>query len=126
MPSDSNWIVGVDHVQITIPPGAEDEARRFYGDLLCFQEIEKPANRQDRGGLWLQAGAVEIHIGVETGIDRAQSKAHVAYRVHDLAFWRARLTDAGVQMKDALPLPNGSSFEFRDPFGNRVEFVQLR
>ncbi|MEY4268853.1 MAG: hypothetical protein RLZZ58_69, partial [Pseudomonadota bacterium] len=26
--------LAIDHVQIAIPLGAEDDARRFYGDLL--------------------------------------------------------------------------------------------
>jgi len=26
--------VGLDHVQLAAPPGAEDAARRFFGDLL--------------------------------------------------------------------------------------------
>jgi catechol 2,3-dioxygenase-like lactoylglutathione lyase family enzyme len=35
-------IHAIHHVQITIPRGAEDEARTFYCDLLGLPEIEKP------------------------------------------------------------------------------------
>ena len=35
-------ILGVEHVQITIPVGAEREAREFYCYFLGLSEIEKP------------------------------------------------------------------------------------
>ena len=35
-------IVGLDHVQVAAPPGCEEEARRFYGELLGLEELEKP------------------------------------------------------------------------------------
>ncbi|BBW96455.1 hypothetical protein GsuE55_12880 [Geobacillus subterraneus] len=41
----------LDHVQICIPFGAEDEARAFYTDVLGFQEIEKPESLKANGGL---------------------------------------------------------------------------
>lgn len=49
-------IAGVHHVQITIPPGSEDQARAFYCDLLGLVEIEKPDPLAGRGGLWLMVG----------------------------------------------------------------------
>jgi hypothetical protein len=32
----------------------------------------------------------------------------------------------GIEVIDSLPLPGHDRFEFRDPFGNRVEFIQRR
>src|SRR5947209_10671190 len=81
-------IAGIDHVQITIPPGAEEAARFFYCRLLGLPEIEKPASLQGRGGFWLQAGDRQVHVGAEPGVDRLATKAHVAYRVIDLGHWR--------------------------------------
>ena len=47
-------ITRLHHAQVTVPPGAEEEARRFYCGFLGLTEIEKPEALQPRGGLWLQ------------------------------------------------------------------------
>jgi catechol 2,3-dioxygenase-like lactoylglutathione lyase family enzyme len=65
-----------------------------------------------------------VHVGVEDGIERTRSKAHVAFEVDDLAATRARLAAAGVAIVDGEPVPGLLRFECRDPFGNRLEFVQ--
>jgi catechol 2,3-dioxygenase-like lactoylglutathione lyase family enzyme len=117
-------ITGVDHVQITIPPATEKEARAFYCRLLGLPEIEKPASLRGRGGLWLQVGDRQVHIGVEEGVNRQATKAHVAYAVSDLEHWRVLLSAKGVEVLDGVPIPGCDRFEFRDPFGNRVELVQ--
>ena len=41
-------ITAIHHVQITIPPGAEDQARAFYCGVLGLREIEKPASLAGR------------------------------------------------------------------------------
>jgi catechol 2,3-dioxygenase-like lactoylglutathione lyase family enzyme len=117
-------ISGIHHVQITVPRGAEDKARRFYCALLGLVEVAKPDGLAGRGGLWLCVGDLQVHVGVENGIDRHASKAHVAYAVDGLELWRARLVAAGIEVFDGLPIPRHSRFEFRDPFGNRVEFIE--
>jgi catechol 2,3-dioxygenase-like lactoylglutathione lyase family enzyme len=113
----------IHHVQLTIPPGREAEARRFYCGLLGLTEIDKPASLADRGGFWVEIGAQQLHIGVEDHVDRAATKAHVAYEVDDLAAWRRRLDDAGLDTIDSIPIPGFDRFECRDPFGNRIEFI---
>ncbi len=37
---------------------------------------------------------------------------------------RKRLEVYGVRILDSVPIPDCNRFEFRDPFGNRVEFVE--
>lgn len=118
-------IVTIAHAQIMIPPGQEAEARRFYGELLGMTEIEKPAVLRARGGLWMQAGDRQLHIGVESpGVARTATRAHVAYEVVRLDAIRARLERAGVQILDGEPLVGLRRFELRDPFGNRVELLE--
>jgi catechol 2,3-dioxygenase-like lactoylglutathione lyase family enzyme len=72
----------------------------------------------------LKAGAQEIHVGLEEGIEREKTKAHVAYRVSDLDIWRKKLQGKGFDIKESPPFPNARAFEFRDPFGNRVEIIE--
>ena len=116
-------IIGIDHVQITVPADAVVEARAFYCGLLGLREVEKPAALHGRGGFWLQVGDHHVHVGVEEGVARHATKAHVAYAVTDVAHWRSRLAAAGVTILDALPISCSDRFEFRDPFGNRVELI---
>ncbi len=67
------------HVQISIPVGAEDEARKFYCGLLGMTEIPKPDSLCGRGGFWLDLDGFQIHFGVEDGVERQKTKGHVAY-----------------------------------------------
>ncbi|WP_079708841.1 VOC family protein [Paraliobacillus ryukyuensis] len=117
-------IQGLHHVQITIPKGTEAEGRSFYCDLLGLKEIEKPDILKGRGGFWVQVGDVDLHIGTEDGFDRLSTKSHVAYQVSDISYWRNRLQEHGIEVIESIPLPNYDRFEFRDPFGNRVEIIQ--
>ena len=117
-------ILRLHHAQITIPRGAEEQARQFYCGLLTLPEIEKPDALKGRGGFWLQVGDRQIHVGTEDGVDRKASKAHLAYQVDNVEEWQTRLQDYGIPILDAVPIPGYARFEFRDPFGNRVEFIQ--
>ena len=60
-------VVGVDHIQLAMPAGREDEARRFYGVVLGIPETAKPAEFAKRGGAWFESGQVKIHLGVDPG-----------------------------------------------------------
>jgi catechol 2,3-dioxygenase-like lactoylglutathione lyase family enzyme len=112
------------HAQISIPKGAEDKARSFYCGVLGLAEIPKPESLAGRGGFWLEIGGFQIHFGAEDDVERSKTKAHVAYLVDDLAAWRSRLLEAGIETIDGIPIPGYDRFEFRDPFGNRVEFLE--
>jgi len=116
-------IIRINHVQICIPKGAEKEGRQFYCGLLGLPEIEKPVSLQERGGFWLQVGDQQLHVGTEEDVDRASTKAHLSYEVDDLEAWRERLQKNGTVILDSVPIPGYDRFEFRDPFGNRVEFM---
>jgi catechol 2,3-dioxygenase-like lactoylglutathione lyase family enzyme len=117
-------ILRLHHAQITIPSDGEALARDFYLNLLGLHEIPKPDALKDRGGFWVALGDSEVHISLEDGIERTTTKAHLAYQVGDLNFWRQRLTENGVAIGESVPLPGYARFECRDPFGNRVEFIQ--
>jgi catechol 2,3-dioxygenase-like lactoylglutathione lyase family enzyme len=87
-------------------------------------EVPKPDSLAGRGGFWLELGSFQIHFGTEDGVERSRSKAHLAYLVTGLDDWRDSLTAAGCIIMDGIPIPHYTRFEFRDPFGNRVEFLE--
>lgn len=117
-------VLKLHHGQVSIPEGAEEEARNFYCNFIGLTEIQKPESLGDRGGFWIQLGEIQIHFGAEDGVDRRATKAHLAYQVADLAEWKVKLAGLGIEIIDGIPIPSYERFEFRDPFGNRVEFLQ--
>ncbi|MFL1996020.1 VOC family protein [Lysinibacillus irui] len=117
-------IIGLHHVQITIPKGTEGQGREFYCHVLGLEEIEKPDSLKGRGGFWLQLGHQEVHVGTEEGFDRLTTKAHIAYQVEDINEWREKLAQHQIDIIESVPIPHYERFEFRDPFGNRVEMIQ--
>src|SRR5690625_2062993 len=117
-------ILGLHHAQITIPKDTEEEGKRFYCNLLGLEEIKNPDSLKGRGGFWLKAGDREVHIGTEDGFDRLTTKAHLAYLVNDISYWKSVLEKNDIQVMEGVPIPVFDRFEFRDPFGNRVEMIQ--
>ncbi|HSH05261.1 MAG TPA: VOC family protein [Anaerolineae bacterium] len=117
-------ITGLNHVMITIPPNSETNARHFYATILGLTEIPKPNSLSDRGGLWFQLGPQQLHLGLQDDPHRATNRAHLAYQVTDLNHWRQIFAQANIPIKESIPIPGYHRFELRDPFGNRLEFIQ--
>jgi catechol 2,3-dioxygenase-like lactoylglutathione lyase family enzyme len=114
------------NAQITIPSDQTDVARAFYVSLLGLEEIEKPDSLKSRGGFWLRIADQELHVSLEDGINRAATKAHIAYLVDDLEAWREKFIAAGFEPLDGVPIPGYDRFEARDPFGNRLELIAAK
>jgi catechol 2,3-dioxygenase-like lactoylglutathione lyase family enzyme len=118
-------VVGIDHVQLSMPAGGEDEARRFYGALLGLREVAKPQELAGRGGCWFAGAGTSIHLGVEPAF-APLAKAHPALLVRDLVSARTVLVEAGVPIQeDDTGLPIRRCY-VHDPFGNRIELVDAR
>lgn len=112
----------LDHIQVCIPTGKEDEARKFYTDILGLQEIPKPEELIPNGDLWYQVADIQLHIGTENEINR--SKRHPAFEIVDLERARMHLEKNQVTIKEETLIPGQKRFSFFDPFGNRIEFLQ--
>lgn len=112
----------IDHVQIAIPKGGEDEARAFFGQLLELDELPKPPDMAARGGCWFATLDRQIHFGVEADFQPAK-KAHVALNTTSLDALRARLEKAGYSTQDDSDVDGRKRFFTHDPFGNRIEFM---
>ena len=122
-------IRGIDHVQLALPAGGEDDARAFYAGLLGFTEVPKPERLAGRGGCWFEAGEAKVHLGVDHDF-RPARKAHPALLVRGLAALAARLRQVGVPVTPGPERPSerateeGDSVYVDDPFGNRVELLE--
>lgn len=120
------------HVQVSMPSGQEELARRFYRDAVGLVEVQKPPGLAGRGGCWFRgpaenAGGVEIHLGVEEPFVAAK-KAHPALildSVEELEALGERIAAGGfaVSWEERATLDGYVRFHARDGFGNRLEVL---
>ncbi|HEX2911660.1 MAG TPA: VOC family protein [Chloroflexia bacterium] len=125
-------LYGVQHVTITIEEGsaALETARKFYADVLGLQVLPRPESTDNgRPGWWLSLGpsGQQVHISTERGAKdyNGPSKRHSAFLVKDLAALGEQLQKNGVTVEGTNQFEGQTRFFCRDPFGNRLEFVQL-
>jgi catechol 2,3-dioxygenase-like lactoylglutathione lyase family enzyme len=116
-------VLGIEHVQLAMPRGAERGARAFYGGVLGLCEVPKPADLAKRGGCWFANGAMKLHLGVEDDF-RAAKKAHVALVVDDLDALIAKARAAGCETTDPAPFQSWRQAYVFDLFGNRLELLE--
>jgi catechol 2,3-dioxygenase-like lactoylglutathione lyase family enzyme len=116
-------VIAIEHVQLAMPPGREEEARAFYAGLLGMVEVRKPAHLAARGGAWFEAGEVKVHLGVEESF-RPARKAHPAFVVADLEELVGRLRAAGHEVAKDQPLAGWQRVYTADPFENRIELME--
>ena len=123
VPSPGFELVGLDHVQLAMPPGGEDIARQFYGQILGLREVPKPSPLASRGGCWFEGDAVRLHLGVEAEFVPAR-KAHPGLIVVGLDALVARLAqELGTAVRWSDEIPGTRRCHVHDPFGNRIELI---
>lgn len=115
-------ILGLDHLQISIPAGRLDEALSFYVEGLGFHRIPKPASL-DPHGAWLVQGGVHLHLGEETPF-ATDGRAHPAFRVADMDAALDPLIARGCRYRDEVGPEGCRRVSVFDPFGNRIELMQ--
>lgn len=121
-------IVSIQHVQVNVPAAKAEEARRFYGELLGLEAMERPGSLSGAGrdGAWYRIGEwqeLHLYFNPDVGFDPSASSQHPALIADDLAGLRSRLSDAGIDLEEAVPIAGRERFFARDPGGNRVEFL---
>ena len=115
-------LTAIDHVQLAMPAGEEEKARRFFVNLLGMRELPKPPELAKRGGCWFASGDVQLHMGVEADF-RPARKAHPAFRCERYADLVEHLRSYGVEIVEAKEIPGVQRCHITDPFGNRIELI---
>jgi catechol 2,3-dioxygenase-like lactoylglutathione lyase family enzyme len=116
-------VTRIEHVQLAMPAGGEDLARKFYAGILGISETPKPAHLAKRGGCWFERGDLKIHLGVEADFKPAR-KAHLALLVTELSLLKEKLKASGCILKEDEPLEGYHRIYVDDPFGNRIELME--
>lgn len=115
-------ITRIDHVQLAMPAGREDEADAFYRDLLGFDVLTKPALLAARDGRWYAVSDVQVHLGVDADF-RPAKKAHPALVVEAIDELATRLEHSGIALRWEDDQPGLRHCYVDDPFGNRIELI---
>lgn len=118
-------IVALDHLQLAMPIGAEEQAQQFYCGILDMTQVPKPEPMAARGGIWLSASSVNLHLGVEKDFIPAK-KAHPAFVVDDFEALIAALELGNYPVKIDNELLGIMRFFTQDCFGNRIEIIDAK
>jgi catechol 2,3-dioxygenase-like lactoylglutathione lyase family enzyme len=116
-------VIGIDHVQLAMPAGQEEQARAFYRDVLGVPETLRPADMAGRGGCWFESSLVKIHLGVDKEF-RPATRAHPGLLVDDLHTVMERCRQRGLETFTGPAIAGYERIFVKDPFGNRIELLQ--
>lgn len=115
--------IRADHVNICVPPEKLEEARAFYTDVIGLTQIIRPDHLFNTPGYWFDIGDIQLHIGVEP--PKAQSARHIAFEIKNIDDAVKLFEKHNVNLLHEPEIPGRKRFAFLDPFGNRMELLQL-
>lgn len=114
------------HASLLVPPGTQKAVRAFYGELMGLEEKQPPQSLAHHQLVWFVAGEGEMELHFVPDASRPpENDQHICLEVDDLAGYRRRLVEAGVQIIEAEPIPSRPRFFCHDPFGNLLELTTL-
>jgi catechol 2,3-dioxygenase-like lactoylglutathione lyase family enzyme len=115
--------IRADHINICVPPERLEEARRFYVDIIGLKQIERPDHLFSTPGYWFDIGDIQLHIGVEP--QKPRSVRHIAFEIKNVDDALKLLKEHNVEILQEPVIPGRQRFAFIDPFGNRMELLQM-
>ncbi len=116
------------HTSIPMPPGRDDDARAFYGEVLGMREIPKPEGLAAMTLIWFAANedGDEVHVFQEENIGSNSARQHLCLEVDDIEGYKTRLRDRGFDVQVPETIYNRPRLFVRDPFDNLLELVEIR
>ena len=115
--------IRADHINICVPPERLEEAKEFYRNIIGLPLDTRPDHLFSSKGYWFKAGDISLHISIEPFIGR--TVRHTAFQVSDIAEARAVIEQYNLEIIEEPCIPDRSRFAFIDPFGNRMELLQI-
>ena len=112
-----------DHVHICVPPERLAEAKSFYADVIGLQLIERPKELDGSKGYWFKMGEIQLHIGVEQATGK--TRRHTAMQIENIEAVKTYLENQEVPIIEEPYLPGRIRFAFLDPFGNKMELLEI-
>jgi catechol 2,3-dioxygenase-like lactoylglutathione lyase family enzyme len=112
----------IDHIHIAVASERLEEAKVFYTEVIGLELIDRPNHLFKTPGYWFNIGDAQLHIGVEAPLP--VSTRHTAFEVEDVDAALKHLEDK-VKLLGEPEIPGRRRFAFLDPFGNRIELLQI-
>ncbi len=109
---------------LCIPEGKEDNARDFYANTLGLKELKDLGYAIPKGAMWFQIGDIQLHIRAENQTCDA-SQRHPAFIIDNIDEVKKYLVSAGISIRNDSQIPDRKRFSFWDPFGNRIELIEM-
>jgi catechol 2,3-dioxygenase-like lactoylglutathione lyase family enzyme len=117
---NGNIYLGIHHCEILVTD--LEAGLFFYTEKLGLKEV--PNNSPFQDSKWLELGNQRLHLSYHPESD-ANDRRHFAIQVKNINDTRKFLAIRDITIKDAVAIPGLERFFVFDPFGNRIEFVQL-
>lgn len=113
-------ITALEHISLGITDVSQ--ARKFYGEVLGLEEVERPENLTIPGA-WYRMGGVMLHLVERPSRDRDGAVAHFCLWAEDIYQAAKTIEAAGfeVQWERKKKIPGVDRFFTRDPAGNLIE-----
>jgi catechol 2,3-dioxygenase-like lactoylglutathione lyase family enzyme len=119
-------LVCINHFTLVAPADTEAAMRKFYGEILGFEELKRPEQLANIAIAWYRAGDLQLHVSfmAKQKADSAELR-HVAFEAKNLAALEVHLTAAGIEIEpDLLPIPGMNRFFVHDPSNNLLEILE--
>src|ERR1700761_7292041 len=113
----------VNHINICVTPEQLEDAKAFYTDVIGLKQIPRPDHIFNSKGYWFDIGDIQLHLGIEPKMPK--STRHTAFEVEDVAAAKKQLEAHNVELVKEPQVPGWERFAFYDPFGNRIELIQI-
>lgn len=123
MPIMSITFIRINHFHVCVSPERLEEARDFYMYILGLELIKRPDHLFNSPGYWFNIGDAQLHIGVEA--TSQFTERHTALEVSDILSAKKHLEASGIEICPQAKVSGWERFAFVDPFGNRMELLQL-
>ena len=116
------------HTSVPMPPGGDDDARAFYGEVLGMREIPKPEGLAAMTVVWFAANenGDEVHVFQEENMGPNSAAQHLCLEVDDIEGYKTRLHDRGYDVQIPETIHNRPRLFVRDPFDNLIELVEIQ
>jgi catechol 2,3-dioxygenase-like lactoylglutathione lyase family enzyme len=112
----------IDHIHIAVARERLEEAKIFYTEVIGLELIDRPSHLFKTPGYWFNIGDAQLHVGVEAPLP--VSTRHTAFEVENIDSALAYLKNK-VTLLEEPEIPGRRRFAFLDPFGNRIELLQI-
>jgi len=112
----------IDHIHIAVAPERLEDAKIFYTEVIGLELINRPSHLFKTPGYWFNIGDAQLHVGVEPPLP--VSTRHTAFEVEDVEAALTHLENK-VKILEEPEIPGRRRFAFLDPFGNRIELLQI-